>query len=150
KMLAQSIKEIKQRITEIMQQLAKLKGSIPADYVNQDAIETKDSQEGMDAIQKMIEEGDLEGAMAELDKMLGETESMMSQLSSGREELGSREYSEIYEQAQKLWKDLETVEKEQRDLAKQTDKISKEVLERMKSRLGDANSFVDKQKKRLQ
>jgi uncharacterized protein DUF4175 len=150
KMLAQSIKEIKQRISEIMQQLSKLKGSIPTDFVNQDALETKDSQEGMDAVQRMIEEGDLEGAMAELDRMLAQTESMMAQLNNGREELGSREYGEIQEQAEKLWKDLETVEKEQRELARQTEKISKEVLERMKSRLGDSNSFVDKQKKRLQ
>lgn len=150
KLLAQAIREIKQRISEIMQQLGKLKGSIPQDFVNPDAVETKDSQEGMDAVQRMIEEGDLDGAMQELDRMLQQTENMMSQLSSGREELGNREYSEIQEQADKLWKELQAIEREQREVARQTEKTSKEVLERMKQRLGDANSFVDKQKKRLQ
>jgi hypothetical protein len=150
KALSQAIREIKQRIKDIMQQLAKLKGSIPTDFVNPDALKTKDSESSMEDVQRLIEEGDLDGAMSELDRLLKETEDMMSQMQNGREELGSREYSEIQEQAERMWRDLTALEKEQRDLAKKTERMSKEVLDRMKSRLGDANSFVEKQKKRLQ
>lgn len=150
KVLAQAIREIKQRINELTEQLAKLKGSVPTEFVNSDALKANDSQARMEAIQKMIEEGNLDQAMAELDNALQQTEEMMASLQKGRSELGSREYSEVTELAEKIWKDLERVEKEQRDLSSKTEKVSKEVLERMKSRLGDAQAFVEKQKKRLQ
>lgn len=148
--LTRAIAEIKQRISDIMKELAKTRGSIPTDYLNSDALEQRDSQESMDEIAKKIEEGDLDGAMAELDRMLGETEKMMAELQSGREELGGREYSEIQERAQKIWDDLQNAEKQERELAQKTEKLSKEVLDRMKQRLGDPASFVEKQKKRLE
>lgn len=150
KLLSQAINDIKNRINEITEQLAQMRGSISPDFVNPDALQTEGSQDGMEMVQKMIEEGDLDGAMTELEKMLAQTEQMLSQLEGGREELEDREYSEITEAAEKLWKDLEQLEKEQRDLANRTEKMSKEMLERMKQRMGDPSSFVEKQKKRLE
>ncbi len=150
KLLAESIKEIRQRITEIMQEMAKLSGQIPQDFVNPDAMQTEDSQKQMDAVQRMLEEGDLDGAMQALEKMLNDTEKMLSQLQEGREELGSREYSEIAQQAQQLWDDLEQIERDQRDVAQKTEKMSKDILDRMKDRLGDPKSFVEKQVKRIE
>ena len=147
--LAKAIQDIRQRIAEIGAEMAKLKSSIPQDFVNQDALQGQD-EAGMDRIQQMIEEGDLESALEALEQMLGQTEKMLSQLQEGREELSSREYSEITETAQRIWKNLEQLQKEQRDLANRTEAISKSILERMKSRLGDADSFVEKQKRRLE
>lgn len=150
KLLSQAIKDIKDRIKEITEQMAKMRGTISTDFVSPDAMKAGNSEESMDEVQKMIEDGDLDAAMAELDRMLAETEKMLSELESGREELGSREYSELAELAEKMWKDLEQLEKEQRELANKTEKTSKDVLDRMKQRLGDASSFVEKQKKRLE
>lgn len=147
--IRQAITEIKKRIDEIMQELAKLKSAIPQDFVNQDALDTGDQQASMDEVQKMLEEGDLDGAMQALERMLGQTEKMMASLKDGRDEMGSREYSEITEQAEKIWKDLEQLEKDQRDLAQRTEGMSKTVQERMQSKLGDATKFVEKQLQRL-
>ncbi len=150
RVLAEAIKEIRRRIDEIMREMAKLSGQIPQDFVNSDALEMKSSQKEMDEVQRMLEEGDLESAMQALDKMLSQTEQMLSALQNGRQELGSREYSEITEQAQQLWDNLEQLERDQRDLAQKTEKMSKDVLDRMKDRLGDPKSFVEKQVKRLE
>jgi DNA repair exonuclease SbcCD ATPase subunit len=150
KVLADAIKEIRNRIDEITKEMAKLSSQIPQDFMNTDALEMKGSQQQMDEVQRMLEEGDLEGAMQALDRMLQQTEQMLSQLQEGREELGSREYSEMFAQAQQLWEDLEKVERDQRDLAQKTEKMSKDILDRMKDRLGDPKSFVEKQVKRLE
>lgn len=149
-LIAESIKAIRGRIQEIMKELGKLKSSIPQDFVNSDALSPSMSQEGMDDLNQMLEQGDLDGAMEALDRMLNQTEKMLSQLQGGREELQSREYSEITETAERLWKNLEEVAEQERKLAKQTEDISKDVLERMRSRLGDPKSFVEKQVKRLE
>ena len=148
-LIAQAIQEIKKRIQEIVAELAQLKSSIPQDFVNQYALDTQDAQAQLDEVEKMIEEGDLDAAMEALDRMLNQTEKMMAQLEEGREELGSREYSEITEQAEALWKDLEQLEQDQKRLADQTETLSREALERMKERLGDPEAFVNKQVARL-
>ncbi|MCK6547832.1 DUF4175 domain-containing protein [Myxococcota bacterium] len=149
KQLMTAIKEIKERINTIMQQLAKQQATIPQDFVNQDALKTDEAQASMDEVQRKIEEGDLDGAMKELDEMLGQTEKMLAELQGGREEMGSREYSEVQETAERMWQELQEVEREQRELASKTERTSREVMERMQQRLGDPQAFVDKQKKRL-
>jgi hypothetical protein len=150
KALQQAINEIKSRIAEITSELSRLRGTIPQDFVNPDALENEDSLERMDRVQKMIEEGDLDGAMAELERMLEGTEKMLSEMQQGREELGSREYSEITEQAQELWKNLQEIENEQGALGRRMEQQSRAMLQKMKDRLGDADSFIEKQKKRLE
>lgn len=149
-LIAESIKAIRERITEIMMELSKLKTSIPQDFVNQEALDSRDGEQKLDEMQRMLEEGDLDAAMQALDRMLSQTEKMLSELQGGRQELQSREYSEITETANRLWKNLEEVAEEERELAKKTEQISKNVLERMRSRLGDPKAFIEKQKKRLQ
>lgn len=149
-LISESIKAIRSRIQEIMKELAKLKSSIPQDFVNQDALDANDSQDKLDEMQRMLEQGDLDAAMQALDRMLNQTEKMLSELQGGREELQSREYSEITQTANRLWKNLEEVAEEERELAKKTEQLSKNVLDRMRSRLGDPKAFIEKQKKRLQ
>lgn len=146
-LIAQAIEDIQSRIREIMSELAKLRSEIPQDFVNREALE--DRAEGLDAVQRQIEEGNLEGAMRDLDRMLNQTERMLSQLQEGREELQTREYSEITKQAEKLWNDLAEVQERQRDLTKRTERISDQVQERSKRRLGDATDFIKSQLERL-
>ncbi|MFO0723715.1 MAG: DUF4175 family protein [Myxococcota bacterium] len=150
RVLLQAIHDIKERIGEITSELSQLRGSIPADFVNPDAIETQDTLEQMDQVQRMIEEGDLAGAMSSLERMLTQTEQMLSEMRGGREELGSREYSEITEKAQQLWQNLEKVEAEQSAIGRRTEQFSQQMLEKMKERLGNSDAFVEKQLRRLE
>lgn len=150
RLIAQAIQDIKQRIQDIMKQMAKLQSKIPQDFVNRDALDTQDAQSQMEEVEKMIEQGDLDAAMESLDQMLNQTERMLSQLEEGREELGSREYSEITEKAEKLWQDLEALEADQKKLADRTESMSREMMKRVEERLGDPDAFVKKQLARLE
>ncbi len=146
--IAEAIDQIRSRIGDIMRELSHLRESIPQDFVNRDAMQGA-SLEDMDSMRQMLERGDLDGALEALDGMLQQTERMLSQLEQGRETLQSREYSEIQQKAQELYQDLQQLERVQKDVADQTERLSREMLERMKERLGDAQSFVDKQVARL-
>ena len=84
-------------------------------------------------IVNMIQEGNLDDAMKELEKMLNGTEKMLSEMRDGREELGEREYSEITKKAEKLYEDLKDIEKEQRKLSQKTEEKARKVQERMKN-----------------
>ena len=146
--IERAIQDIQSRIQEIMSELSKLRAEIPTDYVSQDALEDRSGE--LDELMRKVEEGDLDGAMRDLDEMLGQTERMLSQLQEGREELQTREYSEITERAEKLWQRLEQTKARQRDLANRTEKIANEVRERSKERLGDASDLVSDLVERLE
>ena len=148
-LIAEAIKDIRQRIREITQELSKLRQSIPQSFVNRDALQPEADRANMDAVEQMLEEGNLDQALEALDKMLERTEQMLSQLQEGRETLQSREYSEIQQRAQQVYKELNQLEQAQRDVAAQTEAMSRRMLDRMKDRLGDADAFVKKQVARL-
>ena len=148
-LIAEAIQQIRKRIAEITKELAKLRSSIPQDFVNREALQPEGDQADMDAVEQMLENGDLDAAMDALDRMLEQTERMLSQLQDGRETLQSREYSEIQQRAQKLYEDLQKLEQAQRDVAARTEEMSKRMLERMEERLGDAQAFIKKQVARL-
>ena len=69
--------------------------------------------QNLEQIENMIQDGDLDNAMDELEKMLNGTEEMLSQMRDGRQELGDREYAEVTKKAQQMYKDLDEIEKEQ-------------------------------------
>ena len=148
--LMRAIEDIKKRMSEILAELSKIRGSIPQDFVNQDALKTEDTMDNLSQIENMIQEGNLDDAMKELEKMLNGTEKMLSEMRDGREELGEREYSEITKKAEKLYEDLKDIEKEQRELSKKTEEKAKKVQERMKERLGNPDDFVKKQMQRIE
>lgn len=145
--VARAIEDIRARLQEIMAELARLTKQIPPDFVNLD--QALDRASNLDEVAKQIEEGDLDGAMEALDRMLGQTERMLSQLQAGRQELQSREYSEITEKARRLWSSLNDVKRRQKDLAERTEQIADQVRERSRDRLDDAEGFVREQKDRL-
>ena len=147
--LLKAIQDIKKRMSEIIAELSRIRGSIPQDFVNKDALKTEDTMQNLDQIENMIQEGNLDDAMNELEKMLTGTEKMLSEMRDGRQELGDREYSEVTKKAQELYKDLNQIEKEQRELSRKTDEKAAKALERMKKRLGDPEAFIKKQLERI-
>lgn len=147
-LLSETIQKIRDQIREISQELSQLRASIPPDFVNAEALSPADPT-NLNAMEQLIEDGDLEGAMQALDQMLSDTERMIQELQGGRSELGSREYSEVQAKAQKIQEDLGQLQTEQRALARRTEGISKKQIERMQSQMTHLESFVKSQVERV-
>lgn len=149
KALEATIADIRRKISEISSKLASLRGAIPEDLVGSEAMEARSTEKGLEEVSKKIESGDLDGALEDLDRMLKSTEEMISKMQAGRNELGEREFAQVSETAQQLWSELGDTKEQQKLLEDATQKLSKHALERMKSRLGDVSSFIEKQRDRL-
>ncbi|MBI4818462.1 MAG: DUF4175 family protein [Deltaproteobacteria bacterium] len=149
KVLQAAIAEIRRQVSEIAKKLAALRGSIPDDLIGAEAMEAASTERGLDEITKKIESGDLDGATADLEKMLQGTEEAITKMQAGRNELGQREYAQVSETAQQLWDELKDVKAEQDVLAEATERISKRAIDRVKNRLGDVSAFVEKQRERI-
>ena len=148
--IRQAIEDIKAKIAATLSELARLQRSIPDRFMNEDAARGPDQTTDLDEIARMLEEGDLDAAMKQLDRLLGQTERLLAGLQEGRETLASQEYSEIAERAGRIYQNLTELERQERRLATQTESLSRRALERMRDRVGDEDAFVKRQLKRLQ
>ncbi|MBX2814312.1 MAG: DUF4175 domain-containing protein [Myxococcales bacterium] len=146
--IAFAIQDIQKRIQEIMSELARIRTEIPQDFVNTD--EAFGRLPDLQDLQAQIEEGNLDEALQTLDRMLNQTERMLSQIQEGRQELQTREYSEITQRAEKLWRELEELRERQRGLTKQTEYIASELRKRTQDRLGDAQKFIQSHIEKLE
>lgn len=148
--LAQAIERIQRRIRELREELAKLQGSVPTEYVNRDAFQSRDAAQSLEKMRELVEEGRFDEAMEEVDRMLSQTEKMLAELREGRQELQSREYSEIAQRAEEIWQDLEDVRMRQEELARRTEQISRAVRERSRERVKASDPFIERQVERLE
>jgi len=147
--LGRAIERIQSRIRELSRQLADLESSVPTEYVNREALSPRQNAEDLDRMQALLEAGELDEALEQVDQMLGQTERMIAELREGRKELGSREYSEIAQRAREIWQELEDMKMRQRELARRTEAISKTVRERSQERVDASEAFIEKQTQRL-
>jgi len=147
--LAEAIERIQQRVRELTEQLAKLQSSVPTEYVNRDAMQANEAVRDLDRMQELLESGDFDGAMDQVERMLGQTEQMLAQLREGRQELQSREYSEIAQRAQEIWQELEDVKMRQQELARRTERIADEVRERSQAKADASDAFIERQLERI-
>lgn len=148
--IRKAIEDIKAKIAATLSELSRLQSAIPQGFMNEDALRGPEQTREMDAIERMVEEGDLDAAMEQLDRLLGQTERLLAGLQEGRQALGSREYSEIAERAARIYQNLTELERQERRLASQTESLSRRALERMRNRVGDEDAFVKRQVKRLE
>ncbi|HJL42397.1 MAG TPA: DUF4175 family protein [Myxococcales bacterium LLY-WYZ-16_1] len=149
KRIAAQIQRIRERLSSLMEQLASLQKSIPTEYVNQEALNTQFAKDQLSEMERLMEQGDLDAAMAAVDRMLQQTEQTLAELRRGRQELGSREYSEIAQRAREIFEELEDVSMRQRELARRTEEVAEAARDRMARRLEQASEFLDRQRERL-
>ena len=143
-----SIQSMQRRIREMMQEMAALQSTIPTDYMNRDAL--NQDWKDLDALSKMLEDGDLDDAMARVDQMLQQSERMLAQLQEGRQTLGAREYSEIGQRAEEIWRDLEDLTMRQEELSRRTEEVARAARARLDAKLDATDGFIERQIARLE
>ncbi len=147
--LAEAIEQIQERIARLAQEMSKLQNSVATEYVNRDALDARAPQASLDRMQQLLEEGKFDEAMQQVESMLAQTERMLSELRQGRQEIQSREYSEIAQRAEEIWSALEDLEMRQREIARRTEEMDGSLRERMSEKVDDSDAFVQRQVERL-
>ncbi|MEM9112027.1 MAG: DUF4175 family protein [Myxococcota bacterium] len=142
-----SIQSMQNRIREMMQELAGLQSTIPQDYMNREAL--NQDWQAMDGLSQMLEEGNIDDALSQVDRMLQQSERMLAQLQEGRETLGAREYSEIGQRAEEIWQDLEDLTMRQEELSRRTEEVARAARARLDAKVDATDGFIDRQMARL-
>jgi hypothetical protein len=147
KELLAQVGRLKEQVRDLLQRMAELSKGFNDEHMNQEALaelaKSQDLMGGLEEVEKKLAQGDVEGAMKELDKLA----STMDRMASGL----SRTAGMPDERAAALMKDmlafkeqLEKLEAAQKDAAGQTEKIRAEYRRRIQEQLKSAEQMLER------
>jgi hypothetical protein len=144
------LKEFRRRLGEMMAKMSKISKELPEEFINQEAMNSEALTQNLDSLEKMLEEGNLDEALAQLENMSLQLNEMMQGMKEGSEQLGESLYSESMQKLMNLQKDLDQMLAKERDLHKQTQekydayrKLAEEQFKRnLESRMKDLMAKV--------
>jgi hypothetical protein len=155
KKIEAEIARLKEKIQKLLARQADVLKSIRDEYLNPEALKKMLSQRDMmgtlDKIQKLMMEGKIEEAMAELARLQKQLESLKSAIDRARAEYGLGKYAELAQAMAKMQGELNMITETQRKLKDSTGKIRRRLIDRLK-KTGEAKlkALFRKLRKRVQ
>lgn len=155
KKIEAEIARLKDKIQKLLARQADVLKSIRDEYLNPEALKKMLSQRDMmgtlDKIQKLMMEGKIEEAMAELARLQKQLESLKSAIDRSRAEYGLGKYAELAQAMAKMQGELNMITETQRKLMESTEKIRRRLIDRLK-KTGEAKlkALFKKLRKRVQ
>ncbi|MCP4503221.1 MAG: hypothetical protein GY822_25065 [Deltaproteobacteria bacterium] len=149
KRLLDEIKRMRKKMEELMERLSMLRREVPDEYLNHEAFETSEMKEQAKSLDELVESGDLDKAAEALNKMIEQTQKMVSELDESRERYGDDEYREQREKLERFGEELSALEKTQQSLVEKTQSMmksaQKEAERQMKASFKDKLSEIQKE-----
>ncbi len=128
--LKKKLDKIEQTFQQMMEQLAKQTQGLPDEFLNPESVKQlnlENFQASLEKIKSLIEEGDMQAAMDELEKMTKDLQSLANQLDQSEGEMDDLVDMETMERIDDSLQNLEQVEKKQKDLLEETTNMNKEL-----------------------
>jgi len=130
------IARLKDKIQKLLARQAEVLKSIRDEYLNPEALKKMMSQRDMmgtlDKIQKLMMEGKIEEAMAELARLQEQLESLQSAIDRSRAEYGLGKYAELAQAMAKMQGELNMIAETQRKLMDSTQQIRQRLIDKLK------------------
>lgn len=152
--ITQEIARLKERIGELMQRMAELSRSISDEHMNADALEQMSKNESMlgalDKVQKLLNEGKIDEAMKELQKLGDQMDQLQQGLQKAKGGFDQRQDPELAKQFQQFNQQLQDVAKQQRDVASEARNLKKQGQQDAKKQLEQKGAdFADKLRQKV-
>lgn len=129
--LLSAIQRTRARLAELMARLAAMAEDVPQEFVNLDALATQQKQaDALDALQKAVQQGDLDAAEAQLAELERQINSMAQALSGGAEAYAEARFGPRERAMAEAMDRLAGLETEQRQLAQRTMETRRGAAER--------------------
>jgi len=131
--IMRDLARLKARIREIRERLAKLRRELPEEFLNVDGLKNDEVGKGLDEtedqldkMQKMLEEGRIDDALAEMEKLSNTLDEMSNQLDQDMNELHQETDPELHRALSELMDQTRDLIEQQEQLAQQTDAEAQE------------------------
>ena len=84
KQINKMLDEFRRKLNELMKKMAEITKELPEDFINMEALDTKSMNNDLNAIEKALERGDFEQAMAELEALSMQLNDMLDRMKDAR------------------------------------------------------------------
>jgi len=130
------IARLKDKIQKLLARQAEVLKSVRDEYLNPEALQKLMSQRNMmgtlDKIQKLMMEGKMEEAMAELARLQEQLKALQSAIDRSRAEYGLGKYAELAQAMARMQGELNMIAETQRKLMDSTRQIRQRLIEKLK------------------
>jgi hypothetical protein len=130
------IARLKDKIQKLLARQAEVLKSIRDEYLNPEALQKMMNQRSMmgtlDKIQKLMMEGKMEEAMAELARLQEQLKSLQAAIDRSRAEYGLGKYAELAQAMARMQGELNMIAETQRKLMDSTQKIRQRLIDKLK------------------
>ncbi len=147
--ISEEIARIKERIHELMERMSELARGIRDEHLNLEAMEQLREQDdlltSLDDIQRMLEEGDLDDALARLLDMANQLESMIDEWRDQDQQFGGEQYAELQRELMEFVDELQRVKRDQDNMLEESEALRDRYREALEERLdGRLDSLIDR------
>ncbi|QSQ22692.1 DUF4175 family protein [Pyxidicoccus parkwayensis] len=142
----EQIQQMKGRIQELMQRMAEMRKGIRDEHYNAEALnemmKEQDLQGAMDEVEKLMREGKTDEALAKLQQLGMQMDEMLQNLDKQNSDFGSEQYPELAEKFGKFMQELQSTVQEQQKVAEQTRQLRDQARAQNKDRLAEKGQAV--------
>ncbi len=138
--LMKQIQALREKMQALMAKLAKIKQDVPEEYVNYESFEERGMFDDLSRLEEMINDGEMDKALSELDQLSQNLDEMLKQMEDGAQGLGQTMYDEALAKLDQTQQELQSLIHEEQRLKEETSQLEQQA----RQRLGD------KQKKQLE
>ncbi len=129
------IAKIKQRIARLLARQREVLSSVRDEYFNPDALKKlmsdRLSLSSLDRIQRLLMEGKVDQAMAELDKLRKQIESLQKAIERSQQNFGGQRYRELAKAMNEINAELSQIVQQQTKIMDRTEMIRQKVLQKL-------------------
>lgn len=143
------LRELEGKMSELARKMAEMSGDIREGFLNEDAFKSADMKSKLDELRKMMESGDIDGALSALAQMEQSLQSMMASLESGLQSFGSAEMSQDMAKLGEIISKIGGLEREEENLKKSTESIKQSLIEDQGAEGRSLRDFIEKQKEKV-
>jgi hypothetical protein len=155
--IMRQLQRLRERMKEIAQKMSKQAQDLPTEHVNLEALEPKemakkaeDVSSSMDKLMEALEKGDIDQAMAMLEKMDQDVDSMLSDMESEFAEMQPSGLSELDKQVSELMDEINDIEAQQKEVTKSTDELAREMEQQRNEQMqGQIEAFKEQARQKL-
>ena len=144
KEIERELRQLERKLAELAQKAQRLASELPDQFLNKEAMGDNDLQDKLDKVRQMMERGDIDQAMAELEKMSQSLDRMMSSMEQDlkgfREERFGAEDKAMAEVENKL----ADLTEEERRLRDETSEVQKRAREKAQQLMKDRMEALQK------
>ncbi|MEO1301944.1 MAG: DUF4175 family protein [Myxococcota bacterium] len=147
--LEREIRALRQKMMEMLARMSDIKRQLPGEYRNMESGRMLEMDSQLDRLEKMLREGNLDEAAAELEQLANMIEDMVDNINESEQQFGDERYSEMRQKLQEFSQEYQKLQAEQEAITERAEAMELEYRKRSIEQAGRDLDDVIRKARRL-